>query len=255
MKTIRMEEMTWPEIRDAIDRGFTTVTMAVGSTEQHGPHLPTMTDTRIGDALAEAVALKLGKTLQARTVPFGCSEHHLAFGGTISLKPETLRLVLLDAIDSLVRDGFKRVILLPTHGGNFPTVRQALDEARPAHPGAEITGYTDLLGFVRAGAEASAEFGVGEEESGAHAGESETSLMMALEGSLVEADRLAPGYLGPTGEKELTLILEKGMPALTSNGVLGDPRRASAEKGRRYLERLADFLAGTFRGAASSSKE
>jgi creatinine amidohydrolase len=246
MKTIRMEEMTWPEIRDAIDRGFTTVVMAVGSTEQHGPHLPTMTDTRIGDALAQVVAVKLGKALQARTVPFGCSEHHLAFGGTISLKPDTLRLVLLDAVDSLIRDGFKRVIFLPSHGGNFGTVRQAVEEARSSHSGVDITGYTDLQGFVGVLFAASAEFGIGEEESGAHAGESETSIMMDLEGSLVEADRLAPGYLGPTGEKELALILEKGMPALTSNGVLGDPRRASAEKGRRYLDKLAGFLADYF---------
>ncbi len=255
MKTIRMEEMTWPEIRDALDRGFTTVVMAVGSTEQHGPHLPTMTDTRIGDALGEAVALKLGKALQARTMPLGCSEHHLAFGATISLKPDTLRLVLRDAVDSLVRDGFKRIILLPTHGGNFPSVKQAIDEAKPAHPGVEITGFTDLLAFVKVEFEASAEFGIGEDESGAHAGESETSLMMALEAHLVEADRLAPGYLGPTGEKELALILEKGMPALTSNGVLGDPRRASAEKGRRYLDRTAAFLAGYFNGPASGRKE
>ncbi len=255
MKTIRLEEMTWPEIRDALDRGYTTVVMAVGSMEQHGPHLPTMTDTRIGDALAQAVALKMGKALQARTVPFGCSEHHLAFGGTISLKPDTLRLVLRDAIDSLVRDGFKRIILLPTHGGNFPYVRQAIEEARPVHPGIEITGYTDTLGFVGALFAASAEFGVGEEESGAHAGESETSLLMALEGQLVEADRLVPGYTGPTGEKELALILEKGMPALTSNGVLGDPRRASADKGRRYLERMAGFLAEQFGGPASGRKE
>jgi len=53
MKIIRMEEMTWPEIRRAIDSGFTTAVFAVGSTEQHGPHLPTMTDARIGDAVAE----------------------------------------------------------------------------------------------------------------------------------------------------------------------------------------------------------
>ena len=255
MKTVRMEEMTWPEIRDAIDRGFTTVVMAVGSTEQHGPHLPTMTDTRLGDAYAQAVALKLGKTLQARTVPFGCSEHHLAFGGTISLKPDTLRLVLRDAIDSLVQDGFKRIILLPSHGGNFPSVKQAIDEARPAHPGIEITGFTNLLGFIGVLFAGSAEFGVSEDESGAHAGESETSMMMALEGPLVEADRLAPGYLGPTGEKEVAIILEKGMPALTSNGVLGDPRRASADKGRRYLDKLVEFLAEHFKGPAAGRKE
>ena len=60
VSTIRMEEMNWPDVRAAISAGFTTVVVAVGSTEQHGPHLPTMTDARIGDALAHRVALKLG---------------------------------------------------------------------------------------------------------------------------------------------------------------------------------------------------
>ncbi len=243
MRTIRMEEMTWPDIREAIERGFTTVVAAVGSTEQHGPHLPTMTDTRIGDALAHAVALKLGRALQARTIPVGCSEHHLAFGGTLSLKPETLRLVIRDYVDSLVRDGFKRIVFLPSHGGNFPHVRTAIEEARATHPGIDIAGYTDLLGLMGAIFAASAEFGVGADESGGHAGESETSFMMALEGGLVAAERMAPGYLGPLGPNEIAIISEKGMPALTANGVLGDPRRASAEKGARYLEKLADFLA------------
>jgi creatinine amidohydrolase len=242
MKTIRMEEMNWPDIRAAMEDGFTTVVVAVGSSEQHGPHLPTMTDTRIGDALANAVALKMGHALQARTIPFGCSEHHLAFGGTISMKPDTLRLIIRDYADSLVRDGFKKSIFLPSHGGNFVPVGQAIEEARRAHPGIEITGYTDLHGFMNVLYAASAEFGIGEEESGAHAGENETSFMMALEGGLIAGERMAPGYLGPLGDKELAIIFDKGMPAVTHNGVIGDPRRASAEKGRRYLERLADFL-------------
>jgi creatinine amidohydrolase len=242
MKTIRMEEMNWPDIRAAMEDGFTTVVVAVGSSEQHGPHLPTMTDTRIGDALANAVALKMGHALQARTIPFGCSEHHLAFGGTISMKPDTLRLIIRDYADSLVRDGFKKIIFLPSHGGNFVPVGQAIEEARRAHPGIEITGYTDLHGFMNVLYAASAEFGIGEEESGAHAGENETSFMMALEGGLIAGERMAPGYLGPLGDKELAIIFDKGMPAVTHNGVIGDPRRASAEKGRRYLERLADFL-------------
>jgi len=62
------------------------------------------------------------------------------------------------------------------------------------------------------------------------------------EGGLIAVERFAPGYLGSFGEAEMTLILKKGMSAITSNGVLGDPRKASAEKGAVYLERLADFL-------------
>jgi creatinine amidohydrolase len=237
-----MEEMTSPEIRAAIDRGFKAVVVAIGSTEQHGPHLPTMTDARIGDAVADLVARKFGGALVARTVYVGISEHHLAFAGTLSVRPETLKMIVRDYVDSLVRSSFKRIVLIQIHGGNFAAVGEAIVEARAAHPGVEITGYTDLLelsGFLN---QLSSEYGITAEESGAHAGESETSIMMALEGELVVSERFAPGYLGPLGEEELKIILERGMPALSANGVLGDPRKASAEKGRVYLERLAEFL-------------
>src|SRR5512136_244604 len=149
VKTIRMEEMNWPDVRAAIVAGFTTAVVAVGSTEQHGPHLPTMTDTRIGDAVAHDVAHKLGNALQARTIPVGVSHHHLAFGATISLKPETLKSIVRDYVDSLVRDGFQRIIFLPSHGGNFTAVAEAIEDARAAHPGIEIAGYTDLMGLTR----------------------------------------------------------------------------------------------------------
>ncbi len=243
MTTIRMEEMNWPDVRAAIDSGFTTVVVAVGSTEQHGPHLPTMTDTRIGDAMAHQVALKLGNALQARTISVGVSEHHLAFGATISLQPETLKLILRDYVDSLVRDGFQRIIFLPSHGGNFASVAQAIEAARTKHPGVEITGYTDLMGLMECLSEVSAKYGISEEESGAHAGENETSLMLALEPELVRRDRFAPGYVGSMGEDALKTVLEHGMPALSESGVLGDPTRATAEKGRVYLDTMSSFLA------------
>jgi creatinine amidohydrolase len=241
MKTIRMEEMNWPDVKAAIDSGFRTAVVAVGSTEQHGPHLPTMTDARIGDALAHRFALKLGNALQARTIPVGVSEHHLAFGATISLKPETLKLILLDYVDSLAREGFRRVIFLPCHGGNFAPIAQAVGDARKAHPEMEIAAYTDMAGFFRFLSETSAELGISAEESGVHAGELETSVMMALEPTLVAHDRFAPGYLGPFGAGESRILSEKGMRGLTDNGILGDPRKASAERGEVYLEKITDF--------------
>ena len=241
MKTIRMEEMNWPDVKAAIAAGFTTAVVAVGSTEQHGPHLPTMTDTRIGDAMAHRFALKLGNALLARTIPVGVSEHHFAFGATISLKPETLKLIIRDYVDSLVRDGFRRIIVLPCHGGNFTPVAQAIEDAHRAHPDTVITAYTDLLGFFCFLSRTSSELGISAEESGAHAGELETSIMMVLEPGLIAHDRLAPGYIGAMGERETQIIFEKGMPALTENGILGDPCKASAERGEVYLEKIADF--------------
>jgi creatinine amidohydrolase len=255
VKSIRMDEMTWPDIKSAIEQGYVTVVVAVGSTEQHGPHLPTMTDTRIGDELAHRVAIKLGHTLQAKTISVGCSAHHLAFPGTISLRDETLRMMILDYIDSLMSSGFNRIIFIPIHGGNFPTVQVTVKEAQMAHQGIEIIGVTDVTKLVACLNAASAEFGVTLNESGSHAGESETSLMMALEGNLVVKDRFAPGYVGLTREKELKIMREKGMHILTKNGVIGDPRKASADKGEIYLNRLTEFLIKEIKKQARSAAE
>ncbi len=243
MKTIRMEEMNWPDIRSAIENGFTTVVVGVGSTEQHGPHLPTMTDTRLGDELAHRVALRLGHALQARTIPFGVSEHHLAFGGTVSISRETLRAILRDYVSSLARCGFKRIAFLPSHGGNFSTVQEVIGEARATHPEVVVTGYADLVEFCAFSEGTSARFGVSAGASGGHAGENETAMMLALEPGLVRRDRFEPGYTGPQGEKEIKLVLEKGMTALTANGILGDPTDATAEHGAVYLELFTEFLA------------
>jgi creatinine amidohydrolase len=241
-KSIRMAEMAWPDIKSAIEQGYATVVVAVGSTEQHGPHLPTMTDSRIGDDLAHRVAMKLGHTLQAITITVGCSKHHLSFPGTISLRDETLRMIILDYIDSFIHGGFNRIIFLPVHGGNFPIVQATVKEAQIAHQGIEIIGVTDVTKLLDCMHAASAEFGINANESGAHAGESETSIMMALEKNLVIKDRFAPGYVGLTGEKELKILFEQGISALTKNGVLGDPRKASADNGEMYLNRLTEFL-------------
>lgn len=242
MRTIRMEDMNSLDIKEAIDKGYTTVIFAIGSTEQHGGHLPTKTDTMIGDALAFRIAQELGNVLQAPTIRPGCSEHHMAFAGTISFRPFTLKSIIHDYVDSLERNGFTTVILLPSHGGNFSVVKEAIDEIKPAYPDLKIIGFTDLLGFTDALIKFSEGFGISAEEAGAHAGESETSFILALAEHLVSTERFAPGYLGPLGKKEIEIILEKGMPELTENGVLGDPTKASAKKGVIYIEKMVDFL-------------
>ena len=244
MKTVRMENMNWPDIKDKINNGFTTAVFAIGSTEQHGPHLPLITDSLIGDVIALKVAEKLGNALQAPTIRVGLSEHHLSFPGTISLKPETLKAVIHDFVDSLKTHGFKTIVLLPSHGGNFATVGKVVEELQQKHPDLKIVGFTDLQAFVNAMITYSGEYGVTAYDAGAHAGESETSFILALAGDLVQTDRYAPGYLGPLGEKEVNIIFEQGMPALSEKGVLGDPTTATAERGEVYIEKTADFVVG-----------
>lgn len=242
MDTVRMENMNWPDIKEKIENGYTTAIFAIGSIEQHGPHLPLITDTMIGDVLALKVAEKLGNALQAPTIRVGLSEHQLTFPGSMSLKPETLRAVASDFVDCLKIHGFKTIILLPSHGGNFTTAGKIIEELQQKHEDLKIVGYTDLLPFVNTLMSFSEEFGVPADEAGAHAGENETSFILALAGNLVRTDRYTPGYVGPLGEKEVSIIYEQGMPALTKNGIVGDPTTATAVKGEVYIEKMSDFL-------------
>ena len=90
MQTLRIVEMTWKQIKEAMEQGYRRVIFALGSIEQHGPHLPLVTDTLLGDVLAVRVAEKLGNTLVAPTIRPGCSEHHLSFPGSLSISSDLL---------------------------------------------------------------------------------------------------------------------------------------------------------------------
>jgi creatinine amidohydrolase len=237
---IDLAEMTSPDIGAAIKKGFTTVVFAVGSNEQHGPCLPVSTDTVLGDAIAESVARKLGKALKAPTVNVGCSEHHMAFPGTITLRKETLQNVVRDYVSSLAGHGFKRIVVLPSHGGNFGPLGEIADELRDSHPGVKVIIYHDLQAFVDTLMRTGVGLGVSPEASGAHAGESEVSMMMHVEGDLVKKSMVSKsrGYVGKFDEEVAKRIFEHGIGALSPIGVLGDARGASAEHGKRYVEDL-----------------
>ncbi|MFX0148918.1 MAG: creatininase family protein, partial [Candidatus Hodarchaeota archaeon] len=179
MRTIRMEEMNWVDIGEAIHKGFDSVVIGVGSTEQHGPHLPTQTDAVIADILANKVAKKLGNALQAQTIRIGCSEHHLSFPGTISLKKDTLKSIIFDYISSLSHHGFKKIIFIPSHGGNFEPLREVINEIQPKYPEVKLIGGTNLMKFMNYLFKIAQDMGISREEAGGHAGELETSQMLA----------------------------------------------------------------------------
>jgi creatinine amidohydrolase len=112
---ILLAEMTSAQVRAELSRGRSTVVVPFGAVEQHGPHLPLDTDAVLADRLGPLLAERLG-ALCAPTIRIGCSEHHLAFAGTLSLRPQTLRMIVDDLVDSLVRHGFRRVVLLADRG-------------------------------------------------------------------------------------------------------------------------------------------
>jgi creatinine amidohydrolase len=238
MTALHLDRMKWPEISEQIKSGRGTVVVPFGSTEQHGRHLPLGTDSVIGDEVGWGLAERLNAFL-APTLRFGCSEHHLAFAGTISLAQDTFRMVVRDVIRSLCKHGFQRIILLPTHGGNFAPLKQAFSEVGPIED-VKILAFTDLEGLTRAAFQSSGKFGVDPAKSGAHAGEWETSVMLCLRTELVDMERATAGFLGSISE--VMAKFTSGMENLDQSGVLGDPRMGNAEAGKIYLKDLVDFL-------------
>ena len=238
MGALELDRMSWPEVKAEIDRGRGTVVMAFGATEQHGPHMPLATDALLGDHLARLVAERLDAFL-APTVRVGCSEHHLAFAGTLSIRRETFHAVVGDLVRSLADGGFGRVVLLPTHGGNFAPLAEAVEKLGPS-PGIEVRALTDLgalMAIARLGAEV---HGVELGEGGVHAGEWETSMLMAIHPELVHLERGEAGYTGDP-RAAIGAIFGAGVHTVAENGVIGDPRQSSAEHGARYWHEVLEI--------------
>lgn len=192
--TTLLAQMTSRQVEAAIARGRTTVVVPFGALEQHGPHLPLDTDAVLGDRLGPMLAERLD-ALCAPTIRVGCSWHHLAFAGTLSIRPETLLMIVEDLVDSLTRHGFRRIVLLPTHGGNEGPLLEAAQRS-------QRDGVTIIVPSLRATVQAllsrAKRRGAVPGDAGGHAGELETSLLLALAPNLVKVDLLEPGYTGPS---------------------------------------------------------
>jgi creatinine amidohydrolase len=233
-----LAEMTSPQVRAAVAEGRSTIVVPFGALEQHGPHLPLDTDSVLGDQLGALLARRLG-ALCAPTLRIGCSAHHLAFAGTLSLRPETLRMIVHDVVHSLAEHGFRRIILLPTHGGNEQPLAQAAAQSR--RDGVTVVVPSLRLAVAALLADAQAR-GAPVGDAGGHAGELETSLMLALAPHLVTTASMEPGYTGPLDEATTRLLFDKGIAALSANGVVGDPRGATPDAGRAYIAAFLDAV-------------
>ncbi|HSG09259.1 MAG TPA: creatininase family protein [Longimicrobiales bacterium] len=242
--SLLLEEMTWPEVQTALEGGRTTVVFAAGAVEQHGPHLPLLVDAVRGDRLAVEVARRLGNALVAPTIRVGCSEHHMAFPGTLSLRPSTFRAVCTDYCVSLSRHGFRRICVIPSHGGNFAPLRDMLGELNEAvGSDCRVQAYTDLRGFLDVWIAAVDEAGGSARRVGGHADIAESSEMMVLRPELVRTSLAEMGYVGGSDDALLERIFREGFRSVTPNGVLGDARGFGREIGERCLARSADAMA------------
>jgi mycofactocin system creatininase family protein len=209
---MHLAELTWPELRDRTP----VLVVPLGSVEQHGPHLPLDTDTRIAVAVAERLAAARRRLLVAPPFAYGASGEHAGFPGTLSIGVPGLETAVLELIRSA--DHFAGVVLLSGHGGNNATLRRVA--ARSVAEGRRVLFTSCRV----AGGDA-------------HAGRVETSVLLHLSPEVVRTAAVEVGELRPWSELEAD-ILAGGLASVTANGILGDPTGATADAGRAYLEEM-----------------
>jgi creatinine amidohydrolase len=235
-KTVCLEDMVWPEVESAIENGTRTAIVAVGSIEQHGPHLPLNMDTLDGDELARRIATELGDAVAAPTIRPGCSGHHMEFPGTITVPPETLMDVIRSYCRSLEEHGFEHLVLVPTHGGNFGPVKTvAPDIARELD--ATVIALADLDEHMQLLNEGLSEAGIEYNQDVIHAGAAETAMVLAIDEGLVRTENIESG---PEGEISAARLLSEGFKTITENGVLGDPTKATTDAGDVIIQNVVE---------------
>ncbi len=219
MRPSELADLTSPEVGAS---GARILLVPVGSLEQHGPHLPLDTDTRIAVALAGAAAEQRADALVAPAIAIGSSGEHEGFAGTLSIGTDVLHLVLVELVRST--RGFAHVVFVNGHGGNLEALHRAT--AQLVAEGHSVLAHSPSV-----------------PGGDAHAGRTETSLLLHLEPSVVRVALAEPGATEPLTEL-LPAMRTGGVRAVSANGVLGDPTGASAAEGAELFASLvADLLA------------
>ncbi|MCP2254999.1 creatinine amidohydrolase [Prauserella aidingensis] len=209
----------WPEVGESV------LAVPLGSTEQHGPHLPLDTDTTIAAALARGLAARVPDVVVAPAVPYGASGEHAGFPGTLSIGTQALERLLVELGRSA--DRFRGVVFVNGHGGNVEALHAAVRLLR--------SEGRRVLAWAPSG-----------QPDDSHAGRTETSAMLRLRPDDVRLDVAEAGTTAPLPEL-LDALRDGGVGAVSANGVLGDPAGASADDGARRLDGWADDLASAVR--------
>ncbi|MYW62514.1 creatininase family protein [Streptomyces sp. SID8379] len=242
MREVQWNRLTAAELC-ALAARDAAVVIPTGATEQHGPHLATGVDDFLATEVchrAAALAAEHTGVVVTPSIPTGLSEHHMAFGGTLTLSLPTLHALLRDICRSVIRAGFSRILIVNGHGGNMTALNVLTTEltVELATPIAVASYFGAGRAVVRDTLET--------QDGLMHACEGETSMMMAAHPGLIRDEHLPEAH-GP----RITLPAESTDPVymavpfdrITATGVAGDARAASAEKGERMLAGCAAALA------------
>jgi creatinine amidohydrolase len=240
-----MAETEWrklraDQLRDLAKRDAIVI-LPVASMEQHGPHLPVEVDSMLGETVAARTAAKVDARGQAVVVlPVlwtGLSEHHMSFGGTITLDNAAFAAVVEGVVTSVLRHGFSKIVLLNAHGGNENALRAITDDLTPKL-GVPIVQFT----YWYAAAVPIAK--ILETQGGlSHACEAETSMMMAVRPDLVAVDRIPLAKANTTGDIGAGVYRWRSVGSRSASGVLGNPEAATKEKGERLFDAISTALA------------
>ena len=233
------ERATWEEAA-AFLRRFPAAILPLGATEQHGPHLPQGTDTLIARHICRGVAERVGGYLLP-ALPIGYSWTWKNFVGTPWLRFETLSGVVADVVQSLERQGVRAMLLMTGHYANEPVLKYAVRDLADRGCGVAVL-YGGPWGMAEVAGELEGRLWRGTYEL--HAEELETSLMLAIAPELVRMDRAVADYPRAPAEFGHSAV---SMGDVGRTGVFGDATRATAEKGRRWLEILTERTAQAWR--------
>jgi creatinine amidohydrolase len=214
--TTRLGDVAWTDLWNMAPRPI--IAVPIGSCEQHGPHLPLDTDTRIAIALAEGLASSFepGDVLVGPAVTASSSGEHAGFPGTLSIGADVVEHLIVELVRSADWSG--GVVLVNGHGGNALPVQRAASKL--LGEGRRVLAWWPRI-----------------RNGDAHAGESETSMMLALAPQLVRMARAEAGRPEPIVDL-IDELRANGVRAVSPNGVLGDPRKATASHGKTLITRL-----------------
>jgi creatinine amidohydrolase len=238
-RKLRADQLREKARQDAV------VILPIASLEQHGPHLPVEVDSMLGETVArrtaEAAVARGQPVLVLPVLWTGLSEHHMSFGGTVTLDFPAFSAVVEGVVRSVIRHGFKRIVLLNAHGGNENALRTITDELTPKL-GVALVQFT----YWYAAAVPIAR--ILETQGGLqHACEAETSMMMAVRPELVATDRIPLAKVNMT--PDVSDVVGGGVyrwrtiGSRSSSGVIGNAEAATAEKGERLFAAIAEALA------------